>query len=967
MPGFDFWQRWGLGLSDEQFADAFLALGLLAGGFPSPRAGTERRSPPPGAYQPGGSPDIEALEGLLTTIVGKTRRGGRVTEWRFPGADQVLRVGGSSIRVRDIDPLRMADAWGRVAVESPSDFRIAVTHYPAGDPVIHWFRILLEASPRGKSVHLELDAPLPVRRMSWPLRLGYFPGDGAETIVRKALELWPARELARAVGIDRDNSDCDILVFNGTLRRLLRILIDMPGSQKCIGVILRGAMEDDQHALPQRIALVAAESHANGLVFLHAGVSDDTWAQALNVFLESLSHDLPLDRCVSNGFALPDQTDMLAFLSRELSRFHIGSLLETIGARLKALPQGTRLPVERDAFARMNMPTGRLSDRPLAETVLRTFRRHTGHVVFHAESSGALGMARMSEAIDRAELPEEVTQERARRFLQQQSLIRVGRKYRLESRTYLRGVPTLVRVRIGPPDEHWISIPEEFPEERLPEDAESWRLTVVMTEPLHMKKPELRFIRLGRSGPSTECEFRFTPGAAPTFEGRITVLHRGRVLQTAVLKAFVAGDESEIPAEASIQLTELIQVRQDMGDLDKRRQFDLALVLNHTTDDRPRLQAVSPRHAWIADISECRAVASDINDALSKVAKSVKDYSGDLDSPRNRALLIELAQYGRMLHGHLVEDQLMAPTNRAEIAGKEYIQIVSARSDALVPFEFIYEHETPDDDAVVCPSWRTALEEGRCPETCDITSGKTVCPLGFWGVSKVIERHIYTPELAEGGREIFLQSECASGRERLDISGAAMVAASRRVDDESLQPILASLELGLGAPPQRARDWAQWATLVQQHRPNLLIALPHTDGHGAKATLEIGGKTIKSIQIKDIHVRPQASANAPIAALLGCDTTGTAMEYGSHVAIFRRKGAAVVIGTIATVFGKHAARVAEQLVEGLKPRKNGDRPERLGEVMRSIKRKALLDGLLMALCVVAFGDADWKLDGKESR
>jgi len=39
--------------------------------------------------------------------------------------------------------------------------------------------------------------------------------------------------------------------------------------------------------------------------------------------------------------------------------------------------------------------------------------------------------------------------------------------------------------------------------------------------------------------------------------------------------------------------------------------------------------------------------------------------------------------------------------------------------------------------------------------------------------------------------------------------------------------------------------------------------------------------------------------------------------------------------------------------------------ERLGEVMLSVKRKAVLDGLLMALCVVAYGDADWKLDKKE--
>ena len=184
MPEFDFWQRWGLGLSDERFADAFMALGLLAGGFPSKRAGAGRRPSPPGASQPVESPGIEALHGLLSTVMDKTQRKGLAAEWRFPGADQVLGVGSTSIRIRDVDPLQIADAWRRLDVEPPLDFRIAVTHYPAGDPVIHWFRILLEASPRGKSVHIELDAPLPVRRLRWRLGLVFFPGDGAEAVVR---------------------------------------------------------------------------------------------------------------------------------------------------------------------------------------------------------------------------------------------------------------------------------------------------------------------------------------------------------------------------------------------------------------------------------------------------------------------------------------------------------------------------------------------------------------------------------------------------------------------------------------------------------------------------------------------------------------------------------------------------------------------------------------------------------------
>jgi hypothetical protein len=70
-------------------------------------------------------------------------------------------------------------------------------------------------------------------------------------------------------------------------------------------------------------------------------------------------------------------------------------------------------------------------------------------------------------------------------------------------------------------------------------------------------------------------------------------------------------------------------------------------------------------------------------------------------------------------------------------------------------------------------------------------------------------------------------------------------------------------------------------------------------------------------------------------------------------------GASVVIGTVATVFGKHATSVANMLVKKLT--KEREEHERLGEIMRIIKREAVADGILMALCVVAFGDADWKL------
>ena len=73
-------------------------------------------------------------------------------------------------------------------------------------------------------------------------------------------------------------------------------------------------------------------------------------------------------------------------------------------------------------------------------------------------------------------------------------------------------------------------------------------------------------------------------------------------------------------------------------------------------------------------------------------------------------------------------------------------------------------------------------------------------------------------------------------------------------------------------------------------------------------------------------------------------------------------GAAVVVSTIATVLGAHAVQVGTRIVADLLEQvaATGGQPH-LGELLRQAKCRALLASQPMALCVVAFGDADWRL------
>lgn len=142
-------------------------------------------------------------------------------------------------------------------------------------------------------------------------------------------------------------------------------------------------------------------------------------------------------------------------------------------------------------------------------------------------------------------------------------------------------------------------------------------------------------------------------------------------------------------------------------------------------------------------------------------------------------------------------------------------------------------------------------------------------------------------------------------------------------------------------------------------RPTLLVAFPHNSGDRQDIELEIRGGALKTLRLPRAYVHVEGEPY-PLVMLLGCDVASTAQQYANHIRNFRQAGAGAVISTIATVFGPHAVDVGQSILESLF-RSREERAERLGEVLRDAKREAVAKSLPMALCVVAFGDADWRL------
>ena len=169
-----------------------------------------------------------------------------------------------------------------------------------------------------------------------------------------------------------------------------------------------------------------------------------------------------------------------------------------------------------------------------------------------------------------------------------------------------------------------------------------------------------------------------------------------------------------------------------------------------------------------------------------------------------------------------------------------------------------------------------------------------------------------------------------------------------------------------------ADGWAAWRDAVRPAPIPLLVALPHHGIRDAQDYLEIGGdqtpeddRILERGRLVHSFVNPQKAEPGPIVLLIGCETgAGTATGYPTLARRFQQLHTSIVVGTLAKILGRHAAPVARELVHQLA---TVDDPEAdFGTIMRRVRRRMLLKGYLMAMCLVALGDGDWHLGVHEA-
>jgi hypothetical protein len=462
-------------------------------------------------------------------------------------------------------------------------------------------------------------------------------------------------------------------------------------------------------------------------------------------------------------------------------------------------------------------------------------------------------------------------------------------------------------------------------------------------------------------GQSDLVHFQLPTGdAGGIVDARIVLLHENRVLQTARLTVPVAADYTnetrppyELKAEAALRLR--------LDDLSNRASFDGAFVLNHDRDGLSGVLAISGKYAELLKPQGLEDKVLSIRGRLEQLVTDTKPPA-DLDDPRIVDLFIFLARNGFLLRSYFASKLAGADLDR-----QSRIQVLAAEPTAYLPVEFFYDHVSPLPTAHLCERAKAALLGPGCAQDCPSrTDSSVVCPLGFWGLNRVIERH--TTDNSKLPRWDFaLAAEPSSGRNRLRTLSSAVLGTNTKVDGfraGSSAELLDALNLATGSKATMAADWDAWTSDVATKSPPLLVVLPHTLKDSDQiAIMEIG--TTAQLQADQVDATYVGSdKTGPIVILLGCSTAAGQITYEEFPARFRMAGAAIVLGTLTKVLGRNAAPVAKQLVETMTELTKQE-SQTFGDVMLKLRRRMLLGGVATVLAVVAYGDADWLL-GEEA-
>jgi hypothetical protein len=867
----------------------------------------------------------------------------------------------------DVDIL--ATAWSD-GVRQASQYgpRIEIRDHVPMDDAIVASRRLRSRAVRASSVYVARDWRTAHDTWHWPLRIRILSGPRGE-------QAGIGLDLGTRVDVldpgDPDAADL-MLAFMDLPTAAARL--DREPTLDASALIVLGDYSDDGASLQAVVEAVRREVRARA-VALVAGPRDV--ASWIEHFVDDLALDLSLDQALSGVPYGSNAPAPLVFGARGfLRQARLRATTLGMARRLEALPRDLELPVERYLRSLEEPPREEhnrgfgpifTGDRVVVGSGGSSPLGHAEHLARLAReprlamaNGGSVDLADYERTVVRPAEDEAATGGAEDRFLQAQVATKsvggdiVERELATATDYWLR-----VRVAAAEAADGWTEFGERFPFEVLPAGMASYTLTVSFVQLSPRRNVQTGTVELPATGASSRTAFPIrTPDDATDVEGRLVVLHRGRILQTARITLHV-GEADSVGDLSPISRTREADVRRDLARLGRRRRFGAAFVLNHHEGDG-LVAGFGDSVGDVLPVDDIGAGVKEMTKLLVKHAKSAKQ-APPLSDDASVALLVGLARQGKPLYDALVFGRPW------EAAAKKNprLQVVSVNRNAYLPFELLYERRrAPRKRASLCPNATAELASGDasgCP-TLGPNAAEYVCPLGFWGLSKVIERHV-TDAPIEGGALARFYAEPTSHRSKLSVLTTALGAASDRVDtvEAGGTDLVKAALTRVSTPNSWVAGWTEWQTTVGGADSTLLFAIPHTGPSGGELAMELGGKFLARPDFDDTYVRRAgATGPGPLVVLLGCETRLAPIAYQDFASAFRLYGASIVISTVATVLGRHAVPVAVSLLDELKAWSARDGGT-VGDAMTAMRRAMVAKGIVIAMALTAYGDADWRL------
>ncbi len=528
------------------------------------------------------------------------------------------------------------------------------------------------------------------------------------------------------------------------------------------------------------------------------------------------------------------------------------------------------------------------------------------------------------------------------------------------AKAFVKGQSHTIQAFIGPLNARFLGIP--FDERQLPPSATGHTLQVVFVEPTFCPEARVAEIHLPAVGASGLCSFPLSipaDTAADRVQARLLVLFRNRVLLTSRLEGAISSDPAASPAR-DVKLLPEVTVNPFFLGLDDQPPTGGALVFNHSDAGEPAVTKIVNGEAVRVRLGEAavREATDQINGKLAASDWGAETFQS-LTAPKTLDLLRFLARHGSMLYEAVITDH---PVDK-QLLESARLQIIAARPESRLPVEFFYQCPSPLGTAKLCPQAAQALADGNCAACPSPPSHELLCPLGFWGLSRVLEWQLYSAENpADLSGDDFQIAQERARRRTLPPLDSGLVAVSKNVD-AAVKDSAAKLETAARsalATVAVVTTWPEWTSEVTALGPALLLLIPHTACDSAQiVTLEIGGQELATDQIDPGYVHPQANPTFPLVLLLGCETGVKGIALERIVAKFRRCGASIIVSTTAPVLGRQAALVAARFLKKLKAL-SANSGATFGDVMLAVRRELLAEGLPVILAVSAYGDADWR-------